>query len=239
MNIKGLIKSAPLVNILYTKYKEEKIKEYYNEKGKILRSVGDEIIYKCFDTIYTKHRKEIWLDYGTLLGAIREKDYIKHDFDIDLSMFAEDFTDDIIISLEEVGFKMKRLFWRENLTNKTRKITEVTFTYKGLDVDIFFSYKNNKHKIVYSYIEKDIIESQLNRYAVLKEEYDFYGVESYTFRNIKVLIPQKANYYLSQVYGPNFMTPIIAYQPDINNDPHKEIEEYNKYRGIMIGVWDE
>lgn len=237
MNIKKLIKTAPLIRIWYKRYSEKKINEFYNRKGEVLRTIGDEIILNMFNIIHIKHRKNIWLDYGTLLGAIREKDYIKHDCDIDLSMFADDFTDEIILSLEEAGFKIKRLFWRENLIDKTRKITEITFTYKGLDVDIFFSFKNNQKKIIYSYLEANATESQLNRYAVLKEEYDFKGVEPYTFRNINVLIPSNPTQYLSQVYGSNFMTPIVAYQPDIDNDPHKEMEDYNKYRGIMVGLW--
>ena len=42
------------------------------------------------NTIFDRHDVIVWLDCGTLLGAVREKDFIVWDNDIDLAMWAED-----------------------------------------------------------------------------------------------------------------------------------------------------
>lgn len=41
--------------------------------------------------LLNKHGITYWLDYGTCLGAYRDKDFIKHDTDIDISIFIDDY----------------------------------------------------------------------------------------------------------------------------------------------------
>ncbi|MBT8442557.1 MAG: LicD family protein [Gammaproteobacteria bacterium] len=42
------------------------------------------------NTIFDRHDVMVWLDCGTLLGAVREKDFIAWDNDIDLAIWSED-----------------------------------------------------------------------------------------------------------------------------------------------------
>ena len=62
---------------------------------------------KVFDYLCQKHNLNYWLDYGTLLGAIRHKGFIPWDDDVDIGMMREDYDKVIPLlnaDLEKYGF---------------------------------------------------------------------------------------------------------------------------------------
>lgn len=104
---------------------------YFLRKVPIVGSLGG-ILLKKYNSIRFKTRKKrflkygnetllkvkkalecenllFWLDYGTLLGAYREHDFIKHDFDLDIGMWLKD-ADAAKQAMIKNGFKLIRFF---------------------------------------------------------------------------------------------------------------------------------
>ncbi|WP_055069579.1 LicD family protein [Clostridium massiliamazoniense] len=187
--------------------------------------------------ILSKGNIEFWLDYGTLLGAIRDNDFIAHDLDLDFGMFYnEDEVKKIEHIFEESNIKKHREFLLEG------KIVEQTYSYKGLCFDIFyyftdekemwtygFTYRKNKLKKV-SQGNKDISEGfDGMRYFTRKR-----GLETYKFKGMNCLVPENPHEYLRCNYGENYMTPIKEWdyveapsnKEQLNNNDIKMIEYF-------------
>lgn len=76
-----------------------------------------------------------FLHYGTLLGAIREKNFIPHDNDADMGAFIDDF--DGVISLLPAFMKNGFVF------NSQRCGRMLQFTRKGEQIDLFFAVRKS------------------------------------------------------------------------------------------------
>lgn len=129
---------------------------------------------------------------GTLLGCIRENDFIGHDEDIDLGIFIGDLDDKLVKALQYKGFSLDRV-----LGTKEQGL-EYSFLKEGVQVDLFFYYKEKNyvwHGSWYPY------QGQMK---LIKYAFDYFAIQTTPFKGQDFPIPNMPGHYLETVYGPTW-----------------------------------
>ena len=76
---------------------------------------------------------------GTLLGFMREKDFIPHDDDMDIGVFIQDWTPKITEEFQVQGWQ-----WASKMGTNEAGL-EYRFIKDGIQLDVFFWYKEQHY----------------------------------------------------------------------------------------------
>ncbi len=156
------------------------------------KNLIDKKLFFKFINLLEAHEIFFWLDFGTLLGAYREKSFILGDDDIDLSLWVDNYWKiRKIIDLSDWKYKS---IWR-------REIVIYHESNPDFHIDLFFYDKEKDNCAAYVYLENKItkeinVESKMIIPTELLEEFklvQFYNHEFY--------IPKKTGEYLTCHYG--------------------------------------
>ena len=151
---------------------------------------------------------KLFLAFGSLLGAYREKGFIPFDFDLDTGLLAEERSGELISSMRRHGFSLLRQYY----IKATGRICEDKFDYKGVHIDVHYFYRNEAGDLYcdlclpheskpwreanktdgFPSIVRTVPDSHFSKQ-------DFLGAMVYE--------PDKTKEWLSALYGGNFMTP--------------------------------
>lgn len=156
------------------------------------------------------------LFYGTLLGAVREHDFITHDEDIDVIIYKSDMQKfvDTLFTLRKHGFEIAR-YERRGFLSIIRK---------GEYIDIYFFEPYPEDENLW-YCCQDIC----------KKEYVTDLIE-YQFQDGMYLIPRNYVKYLEYYLGDNWQTPIQFYHFDMSRI--NLIKQYTiQYLKALLPAW--
>lgn len=156
------------------------------------------LLYKLKDVL-DENNIFFWLEYGTLLGAYRNHDFISYDYDMDIGAFYEDATR-IRLALEKAGFKLTRRFQ----VGDGSLGFEETYALYGVDVDVFYFHK--ELRTIYCYGFKPLINDYLHA-QVKKVTFPFKGFSSIIFKGKLFHVPANIEEHLAAHYGDDFMIP--------------------------------
>lgn len=164
-----------------------------------------------FDKCMTANGHPYFLIFGTLLGAVREKGFIKHDFDIDVAMWDSDYSDRVRLDLEKVGFRLKSNI----LIDGGKSGREETYEKDGVGIDIFYVY-DAIEKYPYTCFSK--VRGNINDFesamkidgGLLPVRYQLpftHEYERVPFESLMLPIPTTAHQILCDTYGETYMIP--------------------------------
>ena len=203
---------------LYYRYKDS-VKEKRNKAFKENAIVLLEDFNKSMSSIHIEYS----LAYGSMLGAVREHGFIKHDLDLDVFIWIDDFSDDIQDVLTKNGFKLEHRFLVEN--GKLGR--EETYSKYDISIDIFYVYPAiDKYPYTcafYPFGDAVTWEQSLRKYGkLLAQRWDTPISRDYIevdFENIKAKIPTNYDEFLRFSYGDDYMIPNPNYNP-LDYDKH-------------------
>ena len=198
---KDIIKKLPIIKTLNNKANIE----LDSRRSSLLRENFQEVLKIIYNSELKKY--DLWLDFGTLLGFYREKDFINHDLDMDFGIIINDYND----FLEKEKYLLKNGFSRTKEFYYKNRLVELSYSYKGLNVD-FIVYRRKA-----DVIESDTIFFMTNalgkptRYEVYNYSLPFSELEEHNFKAVEIKVPNNAREYLSKLYGEDFEVPNTNY----------------------------
>ncbi len=105
----------------------------------------DTVLLRIFDKLCKKYGIEYWLDYGTLLGAVRHKGFIPWDDDMDVCMLRENYVKLVEIirpDLEKYGIEVEESVGSINTIGISYKHKETGVWLDVFPYDTYDSCKN-------------------------------------------------------------------------------------------------
>ncbi len=177
-----------------------KIKYFFENKNFIKQ--GDNVLSRA-DQAFKEAGVFYWLEFGTLLGVVRDGKLIEHDTDIDVGVFLKDYSPDIEKSLIKHGFRKSRQLKIENYG------LEESYELHGVSFDIFYFTANDKGMYCHLFpfdSNKNLVVREL--YTKVKE------FKTIDWQGMKVNIPKNSDQRLRDTYGDYTIKIKDWYTPD-------------------------
>lgn len=168
----------------------------------------------------------LFLAFGSLLGAYRNKGFIPYDCDLDTGMMFSDYNEDFIPAMEKSGLKHIRRYY----VKKTGRICEDKFDYKGVHLDVHYYYKDETGNLYCDlclpHETKDWrTANQSDGFPSIIRTCPDTELNRQPFLSIECYMPTRTEDWLKALYGEHFMTPDPKWSM---NDHKKRAENHNE-----------
>lgn len=227
-NIKGVKKLLRPVYYTYRTYLNRKRASYFQKHALT--------VLERFDKALNDGGYYYTLAFGTMLGAVREKGFIKHDIDIDVNMWIEDWSPSLRECLYKHGFQLLHSFEIEN--GKLGR--EETYVMEEITIDVFYIYPAVRQ---YPYCcdflsfpdTASFSQSMKMHGGLIARRLELPFVKDriqVLFEGIPMYIPRNYDELLSFRYGPDYMIPNPNWSIDSFNN---HIVVWEEYMGVLFG----
>lgn len=195
---------------LYKVYEKMFWKIVIKRRNKGLHQKGYLYLEKI-DAALKKYGVDYFLTYGTLLGIIREGEFIPYDDDIDLGVIKnEKFSwEKLEKAMSEIGME-KKIQFRLN-----GELTEQTYREGNLSVDFFLYEEKEGKSVSYVYYQEEGREYEKDDFSVsqnitsLIDQTKMIEKKGRTFS-----VPEHPELFLKEIYGPDWRVPIAGWSKE-------------------------
>lgn len=212
-----MLRAVPGMQYILTPMQKRYWHKIAENRNKAFLQNGLQILSE-FDSIMQTNHIHYSLFAGTLLGAVREGGFLKHDGDIDTLMFAKDYSPRIRQLLEEHGFKMVHAY----LIEDGKLGREETYEKDNVSVDIYFAYEDKNFPTYQCDFFGEPASPFQREHVIRARRLEFpisYNVLRVPFESIEVNILDNADEWLRCRYGEDYMTPDPSFH-DKGDNPH-------------------
>lgn len=170
---------------------------------------------------------KLFLAFGSLLGAFRERGFIPFDYDLDLGLLAEERRDDSVTIMRRHGFSLLRQYY----IKATGRICLDKYDYKGVHVDVHYFYHNDQGSLYCDlclpHESKPWREAnETDGFPTIIRTVPDSGFSKQDFLGVQVYEPDCTEEWLRTLYGEHFMTP----DPKWTMGEHKKRSQTNGER---------
>lgn len=160
----------------------------------------------------TEHNITYWLEFGTLLGAFRDKAFIPNDFDLDVGTDLSN-ANSMYKALTKSGFRLVREF---HVVGENG--LEQTYEYKGVTIDIMYFFL----KEGYLWCNGVSLPARrqwgkLTHAQVTAHWFTPFRTKTFECFGLDVLIPENTEQHLREIFGDGYK----IYDPDFPGDLNK------------------
>lgn len=218
-----------LLNILRSRLRRYQQKKYEKSLTESL-SVNGINIFERFHLAMESVQCDYWLAFGTLLGAIRDNNFISYDTDIDVGVSIDTDFDKVESALRQFGFKKMRKIELYTTGNCQERGFELTFIQDNILIDIFVFDKIPGTNRIYTHT--CLWDNDHFQYlsTVLRVITPFTGISKYNFLGIDVNVPSNYDEYLKAYYGEEYNKPDSNWTPRMS----PAVEVVKDAIGILI-----
>ena len=222
--VKKILKKSSLGKCIYPLV--QSVYQWYSIpiKRRRLRRVGVEALMRIH-SLLMDNKIDYYLQFGSLLGVIRDKDFIKHDDDIDLTV-----VDPLVSPQNVLRLLLENDFHFIHALKVNEYIVDFAVSYKKLTVDFFFPIPvEREHKVgiccAYFNPSSEYERYDQNNYRVWFIP-DNIRTKITRFKGIDLKIPQDPEWLIEYIYGENWRNPIKNWSPKSITDHFQEMDDF-------------
>lgn len=169
-------------------------------------------------------------------GGYRDKSFISHDYDLDVGVLAQDYSENFDAVLMKYGFTVRRKIYIRRRNSVEARLVEVTYDYKDFSVDVSIEYSDGDNRRLYLICGHNSIHKP-NEFEVHVYTHNFpYPLEKVYINGHVYNAPNSPEITLKNVYGETYMIPNPNWLTT-RQYHNVEIMDFDEVYGYVEGKW--